>query len=74
MKKIMIGFAMIGIGVSFMFTYSLIGSEIDANGVLHEPFFLIPIGYLFIFLGIAWGIACLLLPLAKKLGRKESLR
>lgn len=27
--------------------FSLIGSHVDSNGVLREPFFLLPIGWLF---------------------------
>ncbi len=32
--------------------YNLIGSYVDENGMLHEPFFLIPLGYLFAFIGL----------------------
>lgn len=39
-----------GIG-SFLLSM-VIGSTVDASGMLHEPFFLIPLGYIFIFLGI----------------------
>ncbi len=74
MKKVMIGFGMMVIGGVLMIAYNLIGSEIDGNGFLHEPFFLIPIGVLFIFLGIGWSSGCLLLALVKKLQRKEGLR
>lgn len=37
----------------------ILGSTIDGNGVLHEPFFLIPIGYLFLLLGIISGVSYL---------------
>lgn len=36
-------------GLACWGAYALIGSEVDAQGLLHEPFFLIPIGWLFIF-------------------------
>ena len=39
-----------------MLAYNLIGSEVDANGVLQEPFFLIPFGYLTFALGIIFAI------------------
>jgi hypothetical protein len=45
-----------GIGLAFLLVaaacwigYRLIGSEIDAEGVLHEPFGLIPLGWLSLF-------------------------
>lgn len=41
---------LLGIG-SFVLSV-IIGSTVDSNGFLHEPFFLIPIGYLFIGIGI----------------------
>ncbi|MBL0691650.1 MAG: DUF3955 domain-containing protein [SAR324 cluster bacterium] len=33
-------------------SFEYIGSEVLANGVLVEPFFLIPIGYMLAFIGI----------------------
>ena len=39
-----------------MLAYNLIGSEVDANGVLQEPFFLIPLSYLTFALGIIFAI------------------
>ncbi|MBB1270729.1 DUF3955 domain-containing protein [Shewanella sp. SR44-3] len=38
--------ALCWLGVNF------IGSTVDSQGVLHEPFFLVPIGWLFIFAGL----------------------
>ncbi|ABE55682.1 hypothetical protein Sden_2402 [Shewanella denitrificans OS217] len=31
---------------------NFIGSTVDSQGILHEPFFLVPIGWLFIFAGL----------------------
>ena len=47
--KITITFLVLGI-LCFL-SFGLIGSEVDENGFLIEPFFLIPIGWLFLFLG-----------------------
>jgi len=47
--KIAITFLVLGI-LCFL-SFLLIGSETDENGILIEPFFLIPIGWLFLFLG-----------------------
>lgn len=41
----------LGIGMACIFMFKSIGSTIDENGVLHEPFPLLPIGWLFIFGG-----------------------
>ena len=43
-------------GFLCMAAFRIIGSEIDEQGYLYEPFALIPIGYFFIFLGTAIGI------------------
>lgn len=40
------------LGVSSLITFHLLGSFVDSQGYLHEPFGLLPIGYLFIFMGI----------------------
>lgn len=38
-------------GVSCFIAFKLMGSEVDSQGVLQEPFFLLPIGSLFVVLG-----------------------
>ena len=40
-------------GILCLLSFKLIGSELDENGFLREPFFLIPIGWAFLFLGLA---------------------
>ncbi|WP_318531087.1 DUF3955 domain-containing protein [Lapidilactobacillus wuchangensis] len=35
---------------------ALIGSHLDSQGFLHEPFFLLPIGYLLLFAGVIGGL------------------
>lgn len=35
-----------------LISFQLIGSYVDSQGYLHEPFGLLPIGFLFIFMGI----------------------
>lgn len=51
--------------VSCFAAFSMIGSTVDANGILHEPFGLIPIGYLFALLAVIFGV-CLLVGAVKK--------
>lgn len=48
----LIGFIFISLGlVCFLIKLNSV-DYIDANGILHEKFFLIPIGYIFIFSGM----------------------
>ena len=49
LKKI--GHISLLIGVMCWIAFNLIGSTVDAQGVLHEPFALIPIGWLFVVIG-----------------------
>jgi len=55
-------FPLLFILVSFIgwLSYSLIGSEINEDGILIEPFFLIPISWLFLFAGVIWGLFVLI--------------
>ena len=51
-----LAYLFISLTIIFMLAYNLIGSEVDANGVLREPFFLIPFSYLTFALGIIFAI------------------
>ena len=51
-----LAYLFISLTIIFMLAYNLIGSEVDANGVLQEPFFLIPFSYLTFVLGIIFAI------------------
>ena len=44
------------LGAICFFVYTIIGAHVATDGTLIEPFFLIPIGWLFIILGIFLGI------------------
>lgn len=57
MKKNIPALMSLIIGIGCFVTYSIIGSEVAADGTLLEPFFLIPIGYLFLAIGIIFGLA-----------------
>ena len=60
MKKYLISIVPLGIGILCFILSGVIGSEVLAYGTLKEPFFLIPIGYLFLAIGIILGIIILL--------------
>jgi len=49
---IRIGVFFVAIGFSCLIAFRLIGSSIDPNGFLQEPFGLLPIGYLLVFVGV----------------------
>jgi len=50
---------MILAGIGCFLLFQMIGSTIDSSGIIHEPFFLIPIGYLFLLVGLGSGISYL---------------
>lgn len=52
MKKYLISIIFALIGIACFISFNIIGSEVAADGTLVEPFFLIPIGLLCIFLFI----------------------
>ena len=51
-----LAYLFISLAIIFMFTFNLIGSEVDADGVLQEPFFLIPFSYISFALGIVFAV------------------
>lgn len=61
MKKTLVRFSLILLGCSFsaLLAFRLIGSHVDSNGILREPFFLLPTSALLAAAGAATGIAAL---------------
>lgn len=66
MKKYISALISFFIGVGCMVTYSIIGSEVAADGTLIEPFFLIPLGYLFIGISVIIAIIVCTISFTKK--------
>ncbi|KAA3596821.1 MAG: DUF3955 domain-containing protein [Calditrichaeota bacterium] len=57
MKKInYVPIILIGLGLCCFVAFNIIGSEIAPDGTLIEPFALVPIGFIFIFKGILFGV------------------
>lgn len=54
MKKYALPLLPIILGTLSFLTFNLIGSRVAADGTLQEPFFLIPIGFMYLFIGIIW--------------------
>ena len=51
-----LAYLFISLAIIFMFTFNLIGSEVDADGTLQESFFLIPFSYVSFALGIVFAV------------------
>jgi hypothetical protein len=51
-----LAYLFISLTIIFMLAFNLIGSEVDADGVLQEPFFLIPFSYVSFVLGIIFAV------------------
>ncbi|MGR3971795.1 DUF3955 domain-containing protein [Shewanella sp. 1180_01] len=47
-------------GITCFAIFNLIGSSVDEKGMLHEPFGLLPIGFLLLFLGGLLSLVALL--------------
>ncbi len=62
MKKYLLALMSFIIGTGCFVTKGIIGSEVAPDGTLLEPFFLIPIGYLFLAIGIILGLAVSIVP------------
>lgn len=52
---------LLGWGVMAFLSYRWIGATVDQQGVLHEPFFLVPLGFFLIFIGIILGLVAFFL-------------
>lgn len=52
MKKYIVSIVSFIMALGCSLSYNVIGSEVLADGTLKEPFFLIPIGFVFLFIGI----------------------
>ncbi|GJA55120.1 hypothetical protein KAM348_25430 [Aeromonas caviae] len=57
-----IGALLILAGLGCFLAFNLLGSTLDAQGFLHEPFALLPLGYLLLFT----GMVLTLIPLLKR--------
>ena len=47
------------LGLACWLSFSLIGSRIDSEGFLHEPFALVPLGWLFFLISFVIVVLCL---------------
>lgn len=67
MKKYLFSLLSLVLGIGFWIAYAIIGSKIAPDGTLVESFYLIPMGYLF----LALGLVSLLLVFGVSLIRKH---
>ncbi len=54
-KSYKLALFLLSAGLASFVLFKIIGSSLDEQGILHEPFFLVPIGYLLV------GLGCLIL-------------
>ncbi|WP_324029176.1 DUF3955 domain-containing protein [Aeromonas caviae] len=54
------GVLLILAGLGCFLAFNLLGSTLDAQGFLHEPFALLPLGYLLLFTGMVLTVIPLL--------------
>ncbi|ATP40137.1 group-specific protein [Solibacillus sp. R5-41] len=66
MKKYVIAWTLILLGIICFIAKVIIGSNVAADGRLEEPFFLLPIGFLLFFLGIVSLAGVALISVFKK--------
>jgi hypothetical protein len=52
MKKYNIAIILFFIGTIELITFKIVGSKLDPDGILIEPFWLLPTGYIFILLSV----------------------
>ncbi|WP_102401204.1 DUF3955 domain-containing protein [Haloimpatiens massiliensis] len=65
MKKYLLSLISFIIAISCIVAYNIIGSKIAPDGTLIEPFFLIPIGWLFIIIGIVSALIIFITSLSR---------
>lgn len=63
---------LIAMGLICFGIFAAMGSTIDSEGILHEPFFLIPVGYLFILSGLISGAIYLIKNIVNKRSSKQN--
>lgn len=52
MKKYLLSLISFGIAIVCIVAYSIMGISISTNGTISEPFFLLPLSYLFALVGL----------------------
>ncbi|SDP36078.1 DUF3955 domain-containing protein [Clostridium gasigenes] len=70
MKKYLLALIPFIIGIGCMITYSIIGSEVAPDGTFVEAFFKMPIGYLFLAIGIIIGLVVSIMSLYRNTKKK----
>ena len=50
-----LGLGLFATAIVCITAFNMIGQEVDAQGILHEPFFLIPLTWLFLFISLIAG-------------------
>lgn len=72
MKKYFASLSLIFAGIACFTAYTIIGAKVAPDGILIEPFYLIPMGELFIVLGLFSALGIFTWQLLKRGFQKES--
>ncbi|MFU1794343.1 DUF3955 domain-containing protein [Paenibacillus azoreducens] len=54
------------VGIGYLIAHSITGAQIGSDGILIEPFFLLPVGYLLAALGIIIGLTVGIVSFSRK--------
>jgi hypothetical protein len=73
MKKYLISTILIFVGILCLVSFNIIGSEVATDGTLTEPFFLIPLGFLSLILGILTNLVLSIKALIRKPEKLDKL-
>ena len=69
-----LGIGLLAAAIVCIAAFFIIGQEVDAQGILHEPFFLIPLFYLFLFFSLITGVVNVIARIVQSISkRKENL-
>ncbi|MEA4812302.1 MAG: DUF3955 domain-containing protein [Anaerolineaceae bacterium] len=72
MKKYIFSILSAAVGIACFAAFNLIGSKVLEDGTLSEPFGLIPIGYLFIFIGVISALVVTLVSKIRQASKKAA--
>ncbi|MDY0087304.1 MAG: DUF3955 domain-containing protein [Coriobacteriia bacterium] len=67
-RRLLGGFTFLAFFVSIgcLLAYALIGARVNPDGLLVEPFFLVPMAWLFLFIGLGAGLAYWVIRIAQR--------
>ena len=68
---ISVGIFLILVGITLLITKSFLPEYVDEEGILHEKFYLIPLGFFFVFLGLVNVVVMFVVTFARNHNKKD---